>query len=162
MLPASDLRGPPFHASFAVHTRDEAAELAARLGAFFPDPGRAVLGLQELLFNAVEHGNLAIGTERKAALLRAGTFEAEIEARLADPSYRDRQVSVELDVRGGEVQVTISDEGCGFDSTAALARELEASAAPNGRGISLTRAAAFPSLTYRGCGNIAVVTVRWP
>jgi len=162
MLPASALEGPPFHASFEVRTRDEAAELAARLGAFFPDPGRAVLGLQELLFNAVEHGNLAIGTERKAALLRAGTFENEIEARLADPRYRDRRVIVALDVRGAEVRVTIVDEGSGFDTAAALTRELEGNFGPNGRGIALTRAAAFPTLAYRGCGNIAVVTARWP
>jgi len=162
MAPASERGGQPFHASFAVRTRDEAAELATRLGVHFPDQGRAVLGLQELLFNAIEHGNLSIGTERKAALLRAGRFDDEVAARLEDPAYRDRRVAVDLLVRGRDIQVTIVDEGQGFDASAALARELEASDAPNGRGIALTRAAAFPTLTYRGCGNIAVVTSRWP
>ncbi len=162
MRPASTLGGPPFHASFAVRSRDEAAELAARLGEYFPEPGPAVLGLQELLFNAIEHGNLAIGTAHKAALLRAGRFVEEIGARLADPRYRDRRVSIDLVVRDRDVEVTITDEGGGFDAAAALARDLEASAAPNGRGIALTRATVFPSLTYRGCGNTAVVTARWP
>ena len=162
MRPTGTPGGPPFRASFAVRSRDEAAELAVRLGEYFPEPGRAVLGLQELLFNAIEHGNLAIGTAHKTALLRAGRFLDEIGARMGDPRYRERRVSIDLVVHGRDVEVTITDEGGGFDAAAALARGLEASDAPNGRGIALTRATAFPTLTYRGCGNIAVVTARWP
>lgn len=162
MHPASALGGIPLQTSFVVQTREQAAEVAATLGAFFPDPGRATLGLHELLFNAIEHGNLAIGTADKAALLRAGRFEAEVQARMEDPRYRDRRVTVELLVGARDVEVTITDEGRGFDAAAALALELDANGAPNGRGIALTRTVAFPDLAYRGCGNIAVVKARWP
>jgi hypothetical protein len=50
-----------------------------------PEPRSAVYGLNELLINAVEHGNLGITYDEKIKLVVEGRLESEIERRLALP-----------------------------------------------------------------------------
>ena len=72
-------------ARFHFRTLEEAANLAYKIAACFPEPQKAAFGLNELMHNAVEHGNLGIGYDEKANLLRSGSWREEVERRLNFP-----------------------------------------------------------------------------
>jgi anti-sigma regulatory factor (Ser/Thr protein kinase) len=143
-------------------TREDAEQLADHLARLLPDPAACRLGLVELMLNAVEHGNLEIGTTLKANLLREHQLEHEIARRLAREPYRSRRVRDRVVRAEPEIEIEIHDEGPGFALRPVLGAELAPSERPNGRGIALTRAVCFPTLEYRDPGNIVIVRVAWP
>jgi CheY-like chemotaxis protein len=69
-------------ATFTIRTIDDAKAVGAILANVCPDPFSAVIGLTELLLNAVEHGNLGITYEEKSLLKKNEEWEAEIARRL--------------------------------------------------------------------------------
>jgi hypothetical protein len=149
-------------AELTCRTREDAELLADRLARLLPEPAPSRLGLVELMLNAVEHGNLEIGSSRKARLLREHRLEAEIANRLQCEPYRSRRVRVRVICAEPEIEIEIRDDGPGFAWRSALTAELVADERPNGRGIALTREVCFPSLEYRDPGNIAIVRLPWP
>ncbi|HEY0194885.1 MAG TPA: ATP-binding protein [Kofleriaceae bacterium] len=140
-------------------TREEAEAVVEVVAALLPDPGMCRFGLMELLLNAIEHGNLEIGTTFKGQLLREHRFEEELARRFAAEPYKARRVRVSVVREDTTIEIAIRDEGPGFPWRAALAADLQLSDSPNGRGIALVRQTCFPSLTYREPGNVAVVTL---
>ena len=64
---------------FTFRTLAEAESLAAFMANCFPEPERVLPGLGELLVNAIEHGNLGIGYEKKTELVELGIWRSEIE-----------------------------------------------------------------------------------
>lgn len=146
--------------SFRFRTPEEATQLGAFLATAFPDPGRVVTGLTELLVNAVEHGNLEISYQEKGRLNLDGRWRQEVEARLADPAFARRRA--EVAVRRGEdgVAVTITDQGPGFDPTPFLVFDPARAFDNHGRGIALARALSFDDLEYRDGGRTVIATVR--
>jgi DNA-binding response OmpR family regulator len=140
-------------ASFTLRTPEEARRLAVLVANAAPEPDRAVLGLSELLLNAIEHGNLGLTYADKSRLRENGTWEVEVARRLSLPEYAQRTVSLEFRRDGNAVEVLITDQGNGFDWRPYL--ELDASRAfhAHGRGIALARKLSFDSLEYRGSGN---------
>lgn len=148
--------------TFEFKTLEDARLLAFYLARACPDPERVVQGLQELLVNAVEHGNLGINYEEKGALLQSGQWLDEVERRLAMPLYRQRQVNVEFERRQGCVQFTIRDEGAGFAWHNYLDFAPERAFDLHGRGIALAQRCSFDALHYQGRGNIAVARVDLP
>ena len=143
---------------FTFRTPDEGRNLVHSLSPACAMPEQVAFGLNELLLNAVEHGNLEITYSQKTALVLAGTWASEIERRLDLVEYRDRQVVVDVEAVGGEVAFTIKDEGHGFAWEPYLELAAARAADPHGRGIALSALMAFSSLTYRGCGNEVVCT----
>lgn len=149
-------------ASFELTTLAEARALAAMLACHCSDPGAVSIGLGEMLINAVEHGNLAIGFSEKSRLLAAGSWTHEIERRLALPEYAARKVRVDIAHRDGLLEVTITDCGSGFDWQDYLEISAERAFESHGRGIAISRVLSFASLTYSGCGNCVTVTAALP
>lgn len=146
--------------TFECRTLDEAQGLAGLLAQLGAEPRVAVVGLWELLANAVEHGNLGIDCGEKSELIRKEQWLSEIRARQARPEFRDRRVRVEIERRGEELEVCVRDEGKGFDFARYLDLDPSRAFEPNGRGIALARLMSFRSLTYEGSGNIARATLR--
>jgi CheY-like chemotaxis protein len=140
-------------ARFRFQTLEEAASLASYIANCFPEPERAVLGLHELLLNAVEHGNLGITYAEKSMLIRAGGWEAEIQRRLGLPAYRDKFACLTFEATPEAVIVHIKDAGAGFDWKRYLDFCPERATDPHGRGIATSRAISFDALDYLGCGN---------
>src|SRR5690349_9117876 len=101
--------------TFRFRTLDEAARLATLLSQMCGEPTAGILGLAELLINAVEHGNLAISYKEKSQLKREDSWQKEIERRLQLPEYKERKVLVEVERVPPNIQFTITDEGAGFD-----------------------------------------------
>lgn len=147
-------------AQFRFQTLAEARHLAAALATCLPDRPNAGLGLLEMFVNAVEHGNLGIALEEKAALLKAGRWEAEVGRRLALPEHRDKWVQVHYRHAGDAITVHVRDDGPGFDWRAYLDFDPRRAFEPNGRGIALARQLCFPDLEYIGSGNEVRITVR--
>ena len=58
---------------FRFRTLEEAKSLAYFIANCFPDPVMAVCGINELLVNAVEHGNLGVTYDNKKFFLINGT-----------------------------------------------------------------------------------------
>ena len=70
---------------FRFRTLEEARNLAFLIANCFPEPEAAVYGLNEILINAVEHGNLGITYAEKTQFILEGRLYEEIERRLALP-----------------------------------------------------------------------------
>lgn len=144
---------------FSFRTLDEAHALAALAASLCDEPEIVVLGLSELLINAVEHGNLGITFEEKSSLREAGRWEAEVERRLEMPAYRERRARLSVSARRDAWTFIIEDDGAGFDWHSYLELAPERAFAPNGRGIALARQLAFSSLEYKGAGNCVEAVV---
>ncbi len=149
-------------AEFRCRTLAEAKDLALLLADASMDPSRTVVGYSELLINAVEHGNLGISYADKSRLLSEGRWAEEVEQRLHSPEFADRIVTVMLEKTNGLAQVTIADQGPGFDWQAYLEFSPDRVFDLNGRGIAMSKAVSFDSLKYLGRGNTVVATVRLP
>ena len=148
------------HGAFRVRTLKQALDLAPLLASACAEPEIAVIGLAELLLNAVEHGNLGITYEEKGALVSAGRWQDEVELRLALPQQQERFVEIDLECDGERVSVCIRDQGEGFDAASYLDFQPERATHAHGRGIAMARLLSFDSLEYLGCGNAVVAKVR--
>jgi DNA-binding response OmpR family regulator/anti-sigma regulatory factor (Ser/Thr protein kinase) len=146
-------------ADFRFRNIEEAGQLAAFLAQACPNPDQAILGISELLINAVEHGNLGLGYADKSRLKREDTWQAEISRRLADPANADKEVAVGFERQASGVTLRVVDQGNGFPWQNFLQISPERACDPNGRGIALAGMLSFSSLRYEGCGNIAVATI---
>lgn len=126
------------------------------------DPRRnhVILGLVELLNNAIEHGNLEIDYQEKHQALSGSYFyRLAIDKARSEP-WVSRKVSIEssIDRKSGWITYRICDEGKGFNW-----REMpdpldpEGMQARHGRGVLMARHS-FDELEYNEKGN--EVTVR--
>ncbi len=143
---------------FELQTLTEARNLAGLLAYAFPDPLRTQLGLTELLVNGVEHGNLEISYAEKSALLKAGRLDAEISRRLALREHLHKRVRVAVERRATELELTVVDDGKGFEWQQYLSLDGERSDESHGRGIAMSKSLSFDRLEYRAPGNQVVVS----
>jgi CheY-like chemotaxis protein/anti-sigma regulatory factor (Ser/Thr protein kinase) len=146
-------------AHFAIRTLDEARDLAGVLANACPDPDSAVVGLTELLVNAVEHGNLGITYEEKSSLRGCHEWEAEVLRRLELEENAAKKVDVQFKRDGGEIHFHIRDQGNGFEWNRYLDIDPRRAFDTHGRGILLARHFSFSALEYRGRGNEVTATV---
>jgi DNA-binding response OmpR family regulator/anti-sigma regulatory factor (Ser/Thr protein kinase) len=147
---------------YELRTLDEAQCLASYLARLCPQPETAAMGLTELIVNAVEHGNLGVSYQEKAALKLADRWAEEIARRLALPENRDKRVTVDFVRDDKQIAFTVRDQGCGFDWQRYLDFDPDRAFDPNGRGIALARSLAFASLSYGGNGSQVTAVVALP
>ena len=134
---------------------DEAVNVARWASRFFPDPDGARLGLQELIYNAIEHGNLGINYDEKSKLLQApGQFHDEVQRRLEADEYRHRIVELQISAEAHYVEATISDEGEGFDFKKYLNLTPDRALDMHGKGIAIANNVVFDEMEYQGPGNV--------
>ncbi|WP_299454487.1 response regulator [uncultured Pigmentiphaga sp.] len=137
----------------------EARQLAFFLAKLCPAPEVAVIGLAELMVNAVEHGNLEIGFQEKGRLSMEGRWTAEIERRLSLPPYRDRVATVSFERGPQWIRFRVRDQGNGFDWREYLEMSPDRAFEMHGRGIAMAKALTFKDLTYEDGGREAVGTI---
>lgn len=120
------------------------------------------MALQEMLLNAIEHGNLEISYQEKLDALGRGQYEEFLDARCREARFRDRRVTVQMLIDRGQRRISyrIRDEGRGFDwrtqlATSVGSRLLTGAA---GRGIFLSRSL-VPDQTYNERGNEVTLTI---
>lgn len=147
-------------ASYAFRRLDEVALLSAVLAQMCPNATAVSMGLSELMLNAVEHGNLGLDYHDKSRLIETGTWQEEIERRLADPAQAERYATIDFQREPGRLRFTIRDQGKGFAWQDYLDMGPARAFDSHGRGIAMARQLAFSSLEYQGCGNQVTVTVE--
>ena len=111
------------------------------------------MAFHEALVNALEHGCLEMDSSLKGDLFAEhDAFAATMRERLADPHYAHRHIDVELLVTPQRCEVTITDEGPGFD-TRTVSKPTEASLNKQcGRGLSMIQLV-MDEVTYNPKGN---------
>jgi anti-sigma regulatory factor (Ser/Thr protein kinase) len=115
------------------------------------------VALCELLYNAIEHGNLGISYEQKALALDRGEYDALVAQRQGTEPNADRVVTIIAARENDQLVIEISDEGAGFDW-----RALPDPTDPlnllsgNGRGI-LIASAAVDQLSFNEKGNCVTI-----
>lgn len=145
---------------FEVSTLEDACYLSTFLANHYPDPDRVILGLSELLINAIEHGNLGITYQQKSLLLAKNNWEAEIIKRQQAPEYRDKKVLVHFKKEKDHISLHIKDDGDGFDWEEYLEISPDRATHSHGRGIALSNKISFDSIEYLGKGNEVVCTIN--
>ncbi|MGD9849784.1 MAG: response regulator [Nitrospirales bacterium] len=138
---------------FHIRTMEDAYALSIFLAQACEDSEKVAFGLNELLCNAVEHGNLGIGFDEKTRLQAANIWEDEIERRLVLPDNLSKTVAVQVE-RGPEIlAVTITDQGAGFNWQNYEVLHPERGGESHGRGIAMAKALSFQQMEYLGRGN---------
>lgn len=145
---------------FRYRNLQEAVMLADFFAHTCPNPEDAVLGLRELLINAVEHGNLGISYDEKSHLMHNGSWRGEVERRLTLPEHAEKWVEVHFSRSAETIEFTIQDQGKGFDWRRYLDFDPARIFDLNGRGIAMARAKSFDGLTYGGNGNTVTAVVK--
>jgi len=148
------------HATFRYRTIDQARDLGATLANACPDPYKTVVGLTELLLNAIEHGNLGITYEEKSKMDRKEWMD-EVERRMKLPENADKYADVTVERIQDSLRFTIRDDGEGFDWTRFLDIDPSRAFDTHGRGIAMARRLSFDSLEYKGNGNTVVAAVKF-
>ena len=138
---------------FRFRTLEETNNLSYFIANCFPDPEHMVYGLNELMINAVEHGNLEITYQEKLDLVLNGGWRAEIERRLTLPEYKNKYAILEYNANENEFTVSIRDQGKGFEWQNYIELSPSRATDPNGRGIAIAKMKYFPSLEYKGNGS---------
>ncbi len=112
---------------------------------------RVGIALQEVLTNALYHGNLEVSSQLRQNDERL--FHAEVQRRRSQEPYRDRTIHVRVQLDRHSATYIVSDEGPGFD-TSRLDRPVEAEEllCMGGRGLLLIRAF-MDEVTYNAKGN---------
>ncbi|MEM7620574.1 MAG: hypothetical protein AAF228_08930 [Pseudomonadota bacterium] len=142
---------------FELRTPIEARNLATMLGLLCRNSELVGIGVFELIMNAIEHGNLEIGSNLKQSLIKQSKLSDEITARLSCSEYETRKVVVKFDERDDHHVFEIQDEGNGFaieeywhfDKTSFC-----------GRGIYIAKSLCFDDLQYRNDGTCAVAIIN--
>ena len=107
--------------------------------------------LEEALLNALYHGNLGVRSELKE--IDHDEFYRQANQRRVTLPWSDRRIRVQVRVTSQEMEVSIRDEGDGFDpSKLPDPTDPENLDRPSGRGVMLMRAF-MDEVRYNATGN---------
>ncbi len=145
---------------FRFQTIDEAYDLALLVAQACPNSEKVAFGLNELMVNGVEHGNLHIGYNEKTILQENNRWEEEIVRRQALPENAHKFVEVVFERYPDQIQVTVTDQGQGFDWRDYQEIKAERMLESHGRGIAMAKSLSFDHLEYFGTGNQVVCVIN--
>ena len=145
---------------FEFRTLEECRHVTSLLASACPNPEKVLVGLSELMVNAIEHGNLGISFDEKTRLLERSCWEAEILNRLKQPVYAQRIAEASFKRTDTEILITITDQGAGFNWRNYQRVNLAAMFNSHGRGIALAREFSFDSVSYNEAGNQVTCCLR--
>jgi anti-sigma regulatory factor (Ser/Thr protein kinase) len=137
--------------NYQLQTFEEARNVAYQLSQHYPFASRAETGLNELLINAIEHGNLNINFEEKQRILQDNDWMNTVYERLFLLKNKQKKVYIQFEKIPACITVQIKDQGDGFEWHKFLDNKPGSSA--NGRGIFIAKNYAFDTLEYLGNGN---------
>jgi anti-sigma regulatory factor (Ser/Thr protein kinase) len=115
------------------------------------------IGMEEAITNAIEHGNLGISFEEKSVAIQEGRLAELVADRGRESDAAGHAVEITSRLSHAVFEITIRDDGHGFDWRELPAVEPENLLAFNGRGIFLTKIY-FDEVIYNDTGN--QVTLR--
>ncbi|MCK4840897.1 MAG: response regulator [Methylococcales bacterium] len=140
-------------ADFEFKSLEEAKAISSLISNACPDPASVVMGLTELMINAIEHGNLAITYNEKSDLNNNGTWLKEVNKRLLLDKNINKFVAVSFQRHPGFIEISVTDQGEGFDSSSYMEFDPDRVMDNHGRGIAVANKLSFSSVEYKGKGN---------
>jgi len=144
---------------FRFSNLEDCYALASLLSCAFPEPTDVILGITELMLNALEFGQVGLSYAEKTELIDKNQLQDYVSAKLASPEFKDKSVKVMLTRTETEVIVSIEDEGKGFDWQKYINFSPDRATDNHGRGIATAKLMSFDSLTYMNDGSKAVAKV---
>lgn len=122
------------------------------------------LGIQEMIINAIEHGNLEISFDKKSELLRDGydLFEI-IEEYSKDERIKKKFVTINFKIGHKRAEYRITDEGNGFNWKSVIDNIYDMTSKENifiehGRGIIMAKKY-FNEFYYNDTGNEVTLVI---
>ncbi|VAW97560.1 hypothetical protein MNBD_GAMMA23-1073 [hydrothermal vent metagenome] len=140
-------------ATFNFRTIDDVHSIATLVASACPSSERSLTGLFELMLNAVEHGNLGIGYEVKSELNHKGVWADEVNRRQRLDSNCKKTAQVHFKRKKDHIEITISDDGKGFDWQAYMDFDVQRLLDSHGRGIAIANNISFDHLEFNTSGN---------
>ncbi|HEY4611758.1 MAG TPA: response regulator [Bacteroidota bacterium] len=116
-----------------------------------------VVGITEIITNAVEHGNLGISYREKSELVEKGLWLKEIERRLQLPENVNKFVKLTFKRHPEKLTLLIEDQGPGFDWKQYMLMDEVRVFDNHGRGIAITNK--YLKVEFQGKGNKALLTI---
>jgi CheY-like chemotaxis protein len=147
-------------AQFRFRTFEEAASIAQYVANFCPSPEKTAYGLNELMVNAIEHGNLSVPYETKYQLTVEGRWHEEIKRLMSLPENTTKHALLTFECNGDEITIAIKDQGKGFRWQDYLDFDPTRMTEPTGRGIAMSNSICFSSLEYRDGGSQVVCRIE--
>ena len=138
---------------FRIRRLSEAQKLAEFLSESCPEPRMIIIGLNEILVNAIEHGNLAISFQDKTLLQKQNKWIEEIDRLLDSPEHIHQYVEVKFSRQETEIQITVTDQGKGFNWQQFDGSNPKNVLSTHGRGLLMAKSLAFKELKYNSNGN---------
>lgn len=138
---------------FSFRTIDEVTNIACYLASLYPNPEDVVIGIKEMMINAVEHGNLGISYTEKTALNNEEKWEEEISKRLSLIENQGKFATIMFEKTANEIILAIEDQGEGFEWEKYIEISPERIADSHGRGIAISRKLCFDSIEYIAPSN---------
>jgi hypothetical protein len=127
-----------------------------------PDPKRTIIGLSELMINALEHGNLGITYHEKGSLIESHSWSSEILRRQQLSENANKWVTVTFVRTATTTRFRIEDMGKGFLWEDFQEPSPDRLFDSHGRGILLAKWEAFDRVEYQGIGNCVVAEIDHP
>jgi anti-sigma regulatory factor (Ser/Thr protein kinase) len=118
--------------------------------------------LNELILNALEHGNLNISYEEKQHLMQNKEFHKHIEEMCSIKSNFDKKIDIDVNIydiddNKGILIISVKDEGDGFDfSTFFKYLSFDETVRLHGRGIMMSEGMSS-GIFYNKKGNISTI-----
>jgi anti-sigma regulatory factor (Ser/Thr protein kinase) len=141
------------------HTLQQATSLSKLASKVCPDPAKALVGILELLTNAVEHGIAEIDYDEKSELNLKGCWEDEVLKRLELPENRKKSAKFLIRRDDRRISIRIEDPGPGFEWKNYLNFSIDRATDSHGRGIAMANTLSFDSMEYSEQGNVVTVTI---
>ncbi len=140
-------------ATFKFRTLDDVHAIATLIASACPKSDRSLAGLFELMLNAVEHGNLGIGYNTKSELNKTGEWADEIQRRSEMQANKDKFAQINFKRKKDYIEITICDQGEGFDWRSYLNFDVQRLLDSHGRGIAIANNISFDRLEYNSAGT---------
>ncbi len=118
------------------------------------------LGLREIIFNAIEHGNLNISFKEKTEATMKSDYIQYIHHRQKDDRYRAKKVYIEFSLTPERVQYKVTDEGNGFDYREMMEfikNKADMESLAHGRGLTMAFTI-FDEVIFNKRGNQVLLT----
>ncbi|MCP4135269.1 MAG: hypothetical protein GY754_30150 [bacterium] len=113
------------------------------------------IAIQEIIINAIEHGNLEITFDEKSAALEEDNYFELVASRQQNPENFEKKVRIEYSQDNEKIEFSVLDDGSGFNHKQVVAdngEQARQEMLAHGRGIPMARNI-FDRIEYNESGN---------
>jgi CheY-like chemotaxis protein len=144
----------------SFRTHEQATSIAKLVAKACPSPERNLVGLLEILLNAVEHGIAEIGYQNKTKFMQQGILKSELEKRLNQDEKQNQYVNLHFLKLKNHISIRVEDPGPGFNWKEYLEFNIKRATDSHGRGIAMAKSFSFDSLVYSEQGNCVTAKIN--